>query len=116
FSPPRQLDRDICPKLEAICLKAMNVAPQARYATAKLLANDLTNWMRDEELQAAPDRWFDRVTRFGRRHRGITAAFFLSLIALIVAVGWTDRTVKMAAHEKELGESITMSLDTFEKL
>jgi serine/threonine-protein kinase len=101
FPLPRRLQPDLCPRLEAICLKAMSLAPHARYATAKLLADDITNWMRDEEIEATPDRWFDRLSRFGRRHRGITAAFFVTLITVILTAAWTDRTVKLAEHERE---------------
>lgn len=134
FVPPRRVQPKTCPKLEAICLKAMSLAPQSRYATAKLLADDLTNWMQDEEIQASPDRWFDRMARFGRRHRGITAAFFVTLITILVAAGWTDRTVRIAAYEKaqrEISEEarianlralddemrgFTLALDAFEQL
>src|SRR5262249_38692848 len=61
FRPPHSSQPKICRKLEAICLKAMHLIPKSRYATAKLLAADLTDWMRDEEILAAPDRWFSRV-------------------------------------------------------
>ncbi len=134
FPHPRTLQKKICPRLEAICLKAMTLAPHARYPTAKLLADDLTNWMRDEELDAAPDRWIDRVARFGRRHRGITAAFFISLITIIVAAGWIDRTIRIGDYERQKleqsealanakaqtlqfeNQGFTIALDAFEDL
>jgi serine/threonine-protein kinase len=127
FTPPRQLHTGICKKLEAICLKAMSLAPQSRYTTAKLLAGDLTSWMRDEELQAVPDRCYDRLTRVARRHGGITAALFLTIITVLVAAALTDRTIKIAAHEKQVREVtertsqenervVTMALDAFEAI
>lgn len=94
FPAPHKLQRAVCPQLEAICLKAMALAPQSRYATAKLLADDLNNWMRDEEIDAVPDRWFDRLARFGRRHGGITAATFIMLMTFIIAAFWIDRMVQ----------------------
>lgn len=134
FPLPRKLKPTVCPRLEAVCLKSMALSPQARYPTAKLFANDLTNWMRDEEIEAVPDRWFDRISRFGRRHRGITAAFFITVITLIAAAAWTDRTVKIASYEREKRELsdaaqtamkkiiedekqvVTMTLNTYENL
>ena len=55
----------MCPRrLEAIALKAMRLAPKDRYRTAKLLAADLKNWMRDDEVQAAPDNLMGRLSRW----------------------------------------------------
>jgi hypothetical protein len=39
----------------------MQLSPQARYPSAKHLADDLTNWMRDEQIAALPDHWWNRA-------------------------------------------------------
>ena len=44
FPRPRQVRRDVPPPLEAICLKAMALAPRDRYRTASELADDLDRW------------------------------------------------------------------------
>jgi eukaryotic-like serine/threonine-protein kinase len=120
FRTPRSVEPNICPKLEAICLKAMHLVPRSRYASAKQLASDVTNWMRDEETQASPDRWFNRLARFGRRHAGITAATFVTLLTIVVAAGWTGHEMALRALEEKsrLAEkmSLTTALDTFEDL
>src|SRR5262249_32150235 len=72
YRHPRELKKDIPWRLAEICRKAMSLRPADRYTTAKQLAADLTSWMRDEEVQAAPDRWPDRLARFSRRHRALT--------------------------------------------
>jgi serine/threonine protein kinase len=104
FKPPHLEHSGVCRQLEAICLKAMNRYPTKRYRTAKEMADDITSWVRDEETIASPDGWLDRISRFGRRNRGATAAFFTVLVTAVVAVAWTDRTLKVAAHEKALRE------------
>src|SRR5262249_7502933 len=104
YPAPRDVAPGVCPRLEAICDKALSLVPQARYATAKLLANDLTNWRRDGELSAPPRPWFPRMGLFARRHRSVTAAAFVTLLTLVIAAAWTDRTFKIAAHEKALRE------------
>jgi eukaryotic-like serine/threonine-protein kinase len=47
FPAPRRLRRSVDPALEAICLKAMALAPSDRYATALDLANELETWLAD---------------------------------------------------------------------
>jgi serine/threonine protein kinase len=116
FPLPRKLKPTVCPRLEAVCLKSMALSPQARYPTAKLLANDLANWMRDEEIEAAPDRWFDRISRFGRRHRGITAAFFITLITVLIAGGLIERASRVGKAFENEKQVVSMTLDTYENL
>lgn len=125
--PPRDVKHDIPRRLAAICSKAMRLQPRDRYVTAKQMAADLTNWMRDEEVAAAPDRWIDRVARHSRRHRALTAVTLIALVALMAAAGWADRSRKLAEHEQELRKAentqkelvernFTTALETFEDL
>src|SRR5262249_26823818 len=48
FDRPRQIDRKIDAGLEAICLKAMALEASARYASARLLIEDVEHWLADE--------------------------------------------------------------------
>ena len=52
FPPPRQLDPSIDKALEAICLKAMALKPEDRYATPRALADDIEHWLADEPVTA----------------------------------------------------------------
>ena len=52
FPPPRKLDTTIDRPLEAVCLKAMALKPDDRYATPRLLADDIERWMADEPISA----------------------------------------------------------------
>jgi hypothetical protein len=127
FRPPRDLKKDIPRHLAAICLKAMRLQPHERYATAKQLAVDLTNWMHDDETLAAPDRWNDRIARFSRRHRALTAVTLASAMAIAAAGAlaygsWIKRVHadQLRAAQKEQSDlvatSFTTALDTFEDL
>ena len=116
FPHPRQVRKSISRRLEAICLKAMSLQPQSRYATAKQLAADLSNWMRDEEILARPDRWFQRIARYSRRHRTVTASAVILLVAVCVGAAWADRTFRMEQHDWILQKSMGTALDTFEEL
>jgi serine/threonine protein kinase len=127
YRHPRELKKDIPWRLAEICRKAMRLRPEERYPTAKQLAADLTSWMRDEEVQAAPDRWPDRLARFSRRHRALTVVTLVFVIALAASLAWIDRTRKLAEHEQELRRAenaqselvemnLTTALETFEDL
>src|SRR5262249_8468713 len=48
FPLPRQLDPTIDRALEAVCLKAMALKAEDRYATPKALADDIERWLADE--------------------------------------------------------------------
>jgi len=50
--PPRQRDRRVPRELETICLKAMEKAPERRYATAQEMAADLHRYLRGEPITA----------------------------------------------------------------
>jgi serine/threonine protein kinase len=52
FPPPRRLDSSIDRALEAVCLKAMAVRPEGRYASPRTLAEDLERWLADEPVSA----------------------------------------------------------------
>ena len=120
FTPPRSVMRDIRPRLEAICLKAMSLSPKGRYSTAKHLARDLTNWMHDDEVMAAPDRWWNRVARQARRHRTTTTTTLLVSLVLAVTATWvTYQAGKRDYVEKQnalVNKSLNTSLDTFEDI
>src|SRR5262245_143119 len=48
FPPPRQVAPSVDRALEAVCLKAMALKPEDRYATPKGLAEDVERWAADE--------------------------------------------------------------------
>ncbi|MCA9248839.1 MAG: serine/threonine protein kinase, partial [Planctomycetales bacterium] len=52
FPAPRTVRPRTPRALEAICLKAMDKAPERRYASAQELADDVVRWLADEPVQA----------------------------------------------------------------
>jgi eukaryotic-like serine/threonine-protein kinase len=82
--PPRRLNDRIPRDLETICLKTMNKEPPRRYATARLLADDLLRYLRGEPILARPAGRLVRTWLWSRRNplvASLTAAVFLLLIA-----------------------------------
>jgi serine/threonine-protein kinase len=86
FRPPRMLDPRIDRALEVICLKAIALRPDDRYATPRALAEDVERWMADEPVDGWVEPFSRRTRRWARRHRtAVTAA----AVALVVALAGT---------------------------
>ena len=84
FDRRGSLIRRSTPRWRPICLKAMALKPQDRYATARLLAEDIERWMADEPVLAYREPWTRTLTRWLSRHRtGVTAAGAAMLVALV---------------------------------
>jgi serine/threonine-protein kinase len=86
FPPPRQLKPAIPRPLEAICLKAMALEPEDRYATALDLAADVEHWLADEPVTAYRDPLLARLGRWGRRHKPLLAGAAALLLTAVVAL------------------------------
>jgi WD40 repeat protein/serine/threonine protein kinase len=86
FRAPRALDTNIAAPLEAICLKAMALAPPDRYPSAQDLAEDLEHWLADEPVKAYPERLGARLCRSARRHQAMVAGATALLLTAIIAL------------------------------
>jgi serine/threonine protein kinase len=69
IAPPRELVADLPRPLEAICLKALALEPERRYAGAAELASDLGRFLEGERVSAYPEGLLGRARRFASRHR-----------------------------------------------
>jgi serine/threonine-protein kinase len=82
FTSPRQHDPSIDKALEAVCLKALAVKPEDRYARCRALADEIERWMADEPIEARPDGPLERLARWSRRHRSLTWSAAAALLVL----------------------------------
>ncbi len=62
--PPRSLRPTIPRPLEAICLKAMALQPEDRYAGPRAVAEDLERWLAGEPVRVWREPWIDRSRRW----------------------------------------------------
>jgi len=83
--PPWSLDGAIDPALEAVCLKAMALEPEDRYASCRALAEDIERWMADEPVAAWREPFTRRARQWARRNR--TAMTSLAVAVLVALVG-----------------------------
>ena len=64
FPPPRSVDPAIDPALESVCLKAMALTPEDRYASCRALADDVKRWAADEPVSACREPPAARLARW----------------------------------------------------
>lgn len=117
FPPPRQLDATISPALEGVCLKAMSLNPQDRYASPRELAEDVEHWLADEPVKAWPEPWTVKARRWVGRHRtavtGAAAAVLVATISLAVAAGLLSaKNEALKQANDDLAEAKTNLEDT----
>jgi serine/threonine protein kinase len=120
FRAPRELDADIDRALEAICLKAMALAPEDRYSTPRALADDLERWAADEPVSAWREPAATRASRWARRHRTTVAAASVGVITVLIALaavaGVTSRVnaaLKLALEQSEESRRQAEAVSTF---
>ena len=106
---PRQLNRSIPGDLETIVLKAMSAEPQARYATAQELADDLRRFLEDRPIEARPPTLFHRAVKWARRHRPLVWSAVVLLVlctigslisTLLIAGAYEEKNRQLTATEK----------------
>src|SRR5262249_46638285 len=66
-----------------VCLQAMALRPEDRYATARALADEVDRWLALEPVLAYPEMWTVRMSRWMRRNR---VALSLTALALMAAL------------------------------
>jgi serine/threonine protein kinase/ABC-type phosphate/phosphonate transport system substrate-binding protein len=85
---PRALNLDAPRDLETICLKCLEKNPNARYATADALANDLSRWLDGKPILARPANLPVRVQRWVKRNPVGTALISSLFFGLGISLGF----------------------------
>ena len=67
--PPRAINPDISPYLEAICLKCLKKSPHKRYQSARQLGKDLKNFLQHRPIVARPYTKLDKFKKTLQRYK-----------------------------------------------
>ena len=88
---PRRLTSSLAGDLDNILLMALRVDPARRYGSAAQFAEDLARYLDRKPVEARPDTFVYRTTRFLQRHwlpSSAAAAVLVSMVAGVIAFAW----------------------------
>jgi serine/threonine protein kinase len=95
--PVRQLQPNVPPDLEAICLKCLDKVPERRYATARELADDLGRFLQGEPIGARPVSLLGRLTRWCQRPERVRDAGRLAIYLHLSLMAWKGLALGLVA-------------------
>src|SRR5262249_40495456 len=111
---PRSLDPSAPAALEAICLKALEKAPERRYPRVKDLAQDVQRFLAGEPVSVYPEPLSARLARWRRRHR--TAASGIGALLLAAVVGLSIGTVLINRERARAEASFRQAREAVDEL
>lgn len=97
---PRVLRPDLPRDLETILLKCLELHPSDRYASAKVVAEDLRHFLRHEPLLAHPVGVLGRLRRWARRHPSLSISI-AGVVALIAGLLVWNLRAEMKSRRRE---------------
>jgi serine/threonine-protein kinase len=78
--------------LDVLCLKAIHLEPATRYGSVEALIRDIDHFLVGEPLEARPDSWSYRTTKFLRRNSRVVTAIAAALVVMAtMAIFFTVR-------------------------
>ncbi len=83
---PHKLVPGVPRELQTICLKALEKAPESRYATARAMAEDLRRFVNDLPIAARPPGLVGRSVKFVRRRKALVGGA-IAVALLVVTAG-----------------------------
>ncbi|WP_372365090.1 protein kinase [Candidatus Uabimicrobium sp. HlEnr_7] len=97
----QELNPDIPPQLEAICLKCLEKKMHYRYATAKEFADDITNYLCGKPIIARPPTRMERTRKWIRNNKLPSFIFLVITFLLILSaiLGRAAQKQTKIAHE-----------------
>lgn len=87
IAPPRSLIPSIPAALEAICKKAMQLAPSNRYSSPQAFSADVERFLADEPIDCFKEPLSTQTRRFVRRHQVPVTGGLATVVVAAIALG-----------------------------
>ena len=114
FTRPRQVEPTVPVALEAVCLKAMALAPEGRYSSPRALGDEIERWLADQPVRAYPEPFPTRAARWLRRRKQWIAAAAALLVLSVVGLAIYDW--RITAEKARTTEQLAMTRDGLREL
>ncbi|WNG33685.1 protein kinase [Archangium violaceum] len=114
--PPRALNPNLPPDLEAIVLKCLEKDRSARYDSAHALAEELDRFLAGEPVQARPAGLGYRLRKKVRKHRFAVSVAALAFLLVCGALGWAGFTRQQAVQRERFARRFTEKVERIEAL
>ncbi|MCC6494041.1 MAG: protein kinase [Pirellulales bacterium] len=109
FQPPRAVKPVVPRALEAICLKAMALAPGERYVSARKLADDVEAWLADEPVTALPESIAVRAYRWVKRHRTLVTSGAAMIVVALLALAAGNVQLRVANQRERQSKNAAVA-------
>ena len=97
---PHKINQRVPVELGTICLKCLEKSPDARYADAKGMADDLRRYLADLPIEAKRPGPIRRVAKFVRRHKPQVIAVTAAVLLIAgVPIYMNERKARLAEEE-----------------
>ncbi|WP_372365077.1 tetratricopeptide repeat protein [Candidatus Uabimicrobium sp. HlEnr_7] len=113
--PPRQLNPEISPYLEAICLKCLSKKEKKRYNDFQQLKRELKNLKNNKPILAKKYTYWDSLKNIGRRHKTLCISITTVVSILTLSFIVTFYTLQQVKEEKKQLASLAKAMMEFTK-
>ncbi len=109
-TPARTVNSQVPKSLDAVCRKAMALAPDDRYESASELRADVERWLDDAPVKAYTEPMSIRFRRWLRKHPATVST--LSAITIMLLVGTAFFATLVSQNNSKLGKLNSELLDS----
>jgi len=115
YDPPRPstLRPGLGPDVDAILLKALEKAPQSRYATAGDLSADIRRYLSDHAVLARPISWTGRAVRWARRNQRLATVGGLAILIVVIVAGLSAFRITREREQARTEAAKVQRIDAF---
>ena len=104
---PRKLNAAIPRDLETVCLKCLEKSTEQRYPSARVVAEELGRWLKNEPILARPVSAASRGFRWGRRNPLVAGLLGVITITLLAGTIVSSYFAVLAANRAKLARQET---------